>query len=293
MSNSEDPKKSFRWGLWISLALHGLLLAALIIVPLRYFVKSDQDSVAKNESAPSTKSATGGDKGSKGGSAADTQNEVAPENDPFSQAAQDEHVKAELPGQLEEAVQQASQNSEEGNRTELFRLSRKLDRVSSEESVDEIGDRVLEMSGVEERASEPAAEPQEGPFDFNSAQVHDVIRTELENGSFRFQAEMVDSAGRSYLTDLDPETGRSLYDTMQTIKASPLLDRVYRKMAMPLFDKIISAQMAVQTAAQQAAAEEALRNNQADPSASSEPPAEEPSEQASEEPPISPDMEQP
>jgi hypothetical protein len=65
----------------------------------------------------------------------------------------------------------------------LEKQAAKLERLASEESVDEIAEKFHDWTSITSRAARPAADPVEGEFDFNTAQIHDVRRAESPEGT--------------------------------------------------------------------------------------------------------------
>jgi hypothetical protein len=50
---------------------------------------------------------------------------------------------------------------------------------------------------------------------------------------------LLDALGRTWEVELSEAEGAPLYELMQRIKRSPLLESVYRRIAMPLLDQIL------------------------------------------------------
>lgn len=124
-------------------------------------------------------------------------------------------------------------------RQRLAQLGQQLQNISTPESVDAINGQVGALLGASGRASQPAAEPVAGDFDHDTAQFHDVKRTENAAGGFDYVAVLVDSAGRTMETSLTEAEGAQLYKTFEIIKANPLLERIYRGAVMSLIDKLM------------------------------------------------------
>jgi hypothetical protein len=123
----------------------------------------------------------------------------------------------------------------------LAQLAGQLERISSAESVAAISSKLAGLLGSAPRATQPAAGPVGGAFDHESAQLHDVKRSENLAGGYDYIAVLLDSSGRTLESALSQAEGEQLYKTFQIIKANPLLERVYRGVVMSLLDKLMPA----------------------------------------------------
>lgn len=133
----------------------------------------------------------------------------------------------------------ASQKSTEENLNQLSELTERLNKGSSEKSVDDINSQLRKVFASPERATKPAEEPVAGPFDFNTSQMHDVERIEDGKGGYTYTILMLDAAGRTMKTPIDAVNGENLYRTHQYIKKNPLLEKVYRGTVMSILDKVL------------------------------------------------------
>ena len=140
------------------------------------------------------------------------------------------------------SASQAVQATEEENRRRLENMAGKLNRVSSEQTVDEMAAKLQQWLGTSKRAEKPAEGKVAGEFDFDTAQPHNVVREKAEEGGFRYRAVLVDAEGRTFEVELEEAVGESTYRTMQLLKSNPLAELVYRRILMSLVDKIIKEQ---------------------------------------------------
>lgn len=140
---------------------------------------------------------------------------------------------------VERAIDDARQLDSGQQLDRLKELSGELNKVSTEESLDQLTTQLQGFLGLKPRANRPADQPAEGPFDIATAQINDVRREELKEGGFKYFAILLDAAGRTQETEIDEETGEQLYRTFELIKTNPLLEKVYRQVVMSLLDKII------------------------------------------------------
>jgi hypothetical protein len=147
------------------------------------------------------------------------------------------------PNLLREAIdrsfEETRQRSDAENLARLDELTARLNRVTEAGSVEAMAGTVHSLLGTAPRADRPAAEPVAGDFDYNTAQFYDVERFANDDGSYRYVCVLVDAAGRTVQAEMNPADGQRVYETMQRIKANPLLEQVYRRIAMPLFDQIL------------------------------------------------------
>lgn len=144
-----------------------------------------------------------------------------------------------LDAQVMRAIRDSEIHSDEDNLERLRTLSGQLDDVATQESVAQVSTQISKLLGVGERATAPAKEPIAGEFDLDSAQLNDVRREMLEDGTFKYIAILIDSAGRTQETEMPAAEGKSAFETFQLIKQNPLLERVYRGVVMSLLDKML------------------------------------------------------
>lgn len=144
-----------------------------------------------------------------------------------------------LDQKLMQSIKDAEARSEEENQERLRQLTNQLNDVSTQESVADVTAQLSKLLGTTARATEPAKEPVAGEFDIDTAQLHDVRRERLENGTFKYTAILIDSAGRTQETEMTAAEGESAYKTFELMKQNPLLERVYRGVVMSLLDKVL------------------------------------------------------
>ena len=156
-----------------------------------------------------------------------------------------------LQQRMQEEVAAAEQLPVEDQQQRLAQLGEKLEQISSADSVAAVNHRLNSLFGTSGRATQPAAEPVAGEFDYDTAQLHDVKRTENNSGGYDYTAVLLDAAGRTMESALDEAEGAQLFKTFQIIKSNPLLERVYRGVVMSLFDKLMRQQAPATPAAPQ------------------------------------------
>jgi hypothetical protein len=141
---------------------------------------------------------------------------------------------------LMQSIKDAEERSDEDNLERLRKLAAQQNNISTQESVADITAQLNKFLGTTARATEPAKEPVGGEFDFDTGQLHDYRRERLENGTFKYTAVLIDSAGRTFETEMPAAEGESAYKTFELMKQNPLLERVYRGVVMSLLDKVIN-----------------------------------------------------
>lgn len=211
-----------RWAILASVVFHIVLAAVLLAW---YFPKqssAENEPTAASRSDPDTNLSS--DDQQSASRVAPPANGVPPE---------------QIESSLRSAIDSAATVSEERKLSELERNVRRLEQVASERSITELGEAIRAATGLEERASLPAAPAVGGNFDFDSAQFHDVSRQADEEGKWVYQSILIDSKGRTIEVDLSESEGKTAYETMQMVKASPFAETIYRSMVMPMLDKLI------------------------------------------------------
>jgi hypothetical protein len=129
--------------------------------------------------------------------------------------------------------------SDEQKLAQLDKASQRLSRLSSDESLDELASTFRDWLALPPRAVQPVSMAIEGDFDFESAQVHDVRRQVDESGQVTYVTVLLDAAGRTREMELEEDEGKTLYEIMQRVKANPLLEKIYRKILIPLLDRLV------------------------------------------------------
>jgi hypothetical protein len=261
---SSDPrqappkrKRLFRLGVIAAVVVHVCLFAVLVLIPYRLWRSGKS---AQRIEATSTTAASPSASGS------------APSRDEVSVAdtgptdAEVEKFRADV----DRVIEESQQLGDDENLLKLESLAGQLSNVSSERSINELSPQLNNWLGTEQRASRPADEPLDGGFDFQTAQLHEVTREAAPDGTWKYQSVLVDAEGRTMQIEMDAASGESSYRTLQTLKAYPLAEKIYRQVTMPLLDKLIKAgEQAARTA--QDLEDQANRNASQDQITSSDP----------------------
>jgi hypothetical protein len=157
----------------------------------------------------------------------------------LTQVTQASQVTAKLVHmRLNDALRQQQNAKPDEQLQRIERMGQHLRQFSSTDSLNEISQKFSSWMGYSARASEPATKPPGGEFDYDTAQIHDVIRREQPAGGYRYFAIMLDAQGRTTEIELDANVGETMYQLMQRIHKNPLLGQVYRQIFMPLADQL-------------------------------------------------------
>ncbi|MCU0875025.1 MAG: hypothetical protein MUE50_22060 [Pirellulaceae bacterium] len=151
---------------------------------------------------------------------------------------------------LDEVVAEAESLSEADKLAQLDALSERLTQVADEGSIQALSGVMQSFLSTKPRATQPAQERPPGDFDFETAQFHDIQRWPKEPDGFRYVTVLLDAAGRTLEVEVSEQEGKPVYETMQRIKANPLLEQVYRQIVMPLLDQLMAGVKQAQAAKQ-------------------------------------------
>ena len=88
--------------------------------------------------------------------------------------------------------------------------------------------------GTQSRVDHPKGLSCPAVFDVDTAQFHDIRRETTPASCWRYVCILIDAQDYLFEVEMNAEAGRRLYETIQRVKQSPLLERVYRQIAMPL-----------------------------------------------------------
>ena len=155
--------------------------------------------------------------------------------------------KLTLESELDRRIEQLSDLGRSRQLDELDDATRKLERISSVDSVNQVADHAETLLGLNRRASVPAQhQDANAEFDASTAQFHDVRREvchERESADgYRYIAVLIDASGNTQEMEMSAADGEGVWQVMQKIKASPLLESIYRRLAMPMLDKLMEDQ---------------------------------------------------
>jgi hypothetical protein len=177
--------------------------------------------------------------------------EVKPESLAISISVADPQAAQKIPlatsslpvqSQIAMSSSQSLARSANENLAELKSSTQQLEKISSQQSVEQMVQVINGVLGTAARATSPAPETVAGDFDFSTAQFEDVRKVADENGLPTYSAVLVDAAGRTTHAPLTVEEGAQIYQVMQIVKSSPLLESIYRGVLMGYLDKLLKSQ---------------------------------------------------
>jgi hypothetical protein len=142
---------------------------------------------------------------------------------------------------LNEMVAEQKKRTSEQQLKQLDQAASRLERFSSRESLDELSEHFQSWLGYAPRAAQPAAALAPGKFDLESAQLHDVRRQAVGPNRWRYVTVLVDAQGRTREVEMPESEGHKVYLLMRRFESSPLLEKLYRQIVMPLLDQLIRA----------------------------------------------------
>ena len=169
------------------------------------------------------------------------ESELSPHSlDELQRPVANESLKQLARKQLEVETKRAESLDPEQQLEKLQAASKRLSQLSSDKSVGEMSDQLRKVFDLPERATQPVAAGNENDrFDPESAQLHDVLKEVSDDGHDRYVAVLLDAQGLTSKFPLSEDEGRKLHRLMQLIKSNPLLEKVYRGLAMPLLDQLL------------------------------------------------------
>ncbi len=158
-----------------------------------------------------------------------------------------EQIQASIDAQRE----QFEKLSDERKLSELEKNLKRLEAISSEQSVQEVTAAIAGTLGLEP-GHVPKEDAAEGEFDTETAQLHDVTRTKNEAGRWQYESILVDSQGRTQKVPLTEAEGEPVFEAFQQMKRFPMAAGIYRQVVMPLIQKTIEASEVAEQAAAEA-----------------------------------------
>jgi len=218
----------FRWAIAGSIIAHLLLLAALVYIPYRIYYSNAPEEKTASRATP-----TGG------GAPAHTTPVPAGAIGPELRTPE-EQMDLEFQDRVREAIEDARKTPAANRVADLKATGDQLTAISSDESVDEIAAKFKQMNKTPDRATQPADKPVDGPFDFDTAQIHDVARSGDAQSGYKYQATLLDAAGRTHAVEMSADEGEPIYETMQMVKQNPFMEKIYRQIMLPMLDQMVA-----------------------------------------------------
>jgi len=152
-------------------------------------------------------------------------------------------------------VQESQELTADQNLERLQGMVQRFDDIGSHQTVDELSRKFEQWWGTR---SAPTPQPSDTPeagsgstraeFDSETALIQDVRRHRDEQGDWVYEAVLVDSGGESQVVSLDVVEGQRLHQTMKIVKSSPLVQRIYREITMPIIRRMLQQRQDAQPA---------------------------------------------
>jgi len=211
-----STRQRYRRAIIVSIVFHVCLLLVLLV---RYFPSSK--TVAD---APSTRS----------------NQAVALSPPPPVPVARDVDVPAEqIKASLKAQTEAVAKASDEQKLKELDKNLQQLDRVSDVESVDKVAKAIADSMGIDQNQYSEKPKPTDGVFDFDTAQLKNVTRTQDESGKWSYAALMVDLDGHEQAVPISEVEGKPAYEVFEKLKQYPMAESLYRQLVMPMIQQVL------------------------------------------------------
>lgn len=140
--------------------------------------------------------------------------------------------------EFQQALEQSQPLDASTRMMRLNELGARLQTLSTEDRVGQIAHRVAGALGIP--SDSPALnDAASGIFDFNRAQLDNVLKETAEDGRTVYFGVLIDPAGRTLRTELNADEGAELHRLFETIRRFPLLENVYRKLVMSLLQRML------------------------------------------------------
>lgn len=150
------------------------------------------------------------------------------------------------PEQVQQAVQQKIKEQQdlppEKRQQVLEENAKRFERMSNEESVDQMAKKFQDWMKTPPRATKPADNPPPGRFNHKTAQMYDLTRAKNDQGKWEYSCVLLDAEGRTMTIPpehFDQQLGKDLYPTFEVMKENPLTRQVYEQIVMGLFDEML------------------------------------------------------
>lgn len=139
-------------------------------------------------------------------------------------------------------IDQTNRLNDEEKLSELEKNLQRLESIANTESVQQVTTTVAETIGLDTETYAAGKQAAEGAFDFDTAQLDDVIREPGKDGQWEYHSILVDSAGRKTTVPMGTGEGETLYRTFEQMKKYPFAQAIYRSVVMPLLQSLIASE---------------------------------------------------
>lgn len=151
---------------------------------------------------------------------------------------------AEIQRSLQSQIEAAQQVPDEQKLDQLEKHLKRLESVSSQESTDEVASKIASSLGLdtEQYAVRKPKDVEAGDIDLDKAQVADVTRARNSEGGWDYVTTLVDDRGRELEIPVTEAEGQAMYRAFEQMKKFPIAAGIYRKVVMPMVQKMVEAQ---------------------------------------------------
>ncbi|QDT11737.1 hypothetical protein [Planctomycetes bacterium K23_9] len=236
IENEKKQPSRMKRAFIVSLVAHALLLVALLFWYL-----------------PSRSSAPAVSSGSKS-SASPADDRAAPMPPPelMTPKLGDDVPAEQIRKSIDSQIEAVKKLPVEVKLSELDKNLKRLKSFANEKSVEQITEKIGSTLGLDTDQYQAKTEVPEGRFDFNTAQLSDVVRRKGPSGQWIYDATMVDAAGRTSNVEMNAADGATMHDLFSKMKKYPMAAGIYRSVVMPMLQKMIEAEKVAKKAAREA-----------------------------------------
>jgi hypothetical protein len=229
---TRSPRR--RLAIVVSILFHVALLTLLFCW---YFPRSTTSEVKSNSGAA--------------GNAVGPQSADSPRSPSVPPAPSANVPPEQIEASIQSQIKQVERLSDDAKIAELEKNLRRLESIATEASVQEVTTTIANSLGLEPGPG-PSEQPSSGPFDHDTAQLHDVLRNHSDSGSWEYEFVMVDAAGRTQTVPMTAAEGEPVYEAFDKMKQYPMAAGIYRQLVMPMIQKLIEASKVTQQAVDRA-----------------------------------------
>lgn len=151
--------------------------------------------------------------------------------------------------ELHQMVQESQELTDDQNLERLQGMVQRFDDIGSHRTVDELSRKFEQWWGTrsaptsqESDTAKPDSGSTQAEFDSETALIQDVRRQRDAQGDWIYEAVLVDSRGKSQVVPLEVAEGQRLHQTLKIVKSSPLVQRIYREITMPIMRRMLQQQ---------------------------------------------------
>lgn len=156
----------------------------------------------------------------------------------------DDVPKSEIQKSLEAQIEAVKQIPDDQKLDQLEKNIKRLESVSNPKAVNDIAAKITSSLGLdsEQYSAKKPEDVLPGKIDLSKAQLADVTRTRNPDGGWDYVSTLVDDSGREMQVPVTEAEGEAMYEAFQQMKKFPMAAGLYRKVVMPMLQKMVEAQ---------------------------------------------------